>query len=182
MLISCVIVYKLIDDEEAPPTNNEDQGTQGALPTNTTNQGVQGALPIFKAESSDEDDSINEQEENYANNNEDEENNGTPTENTTNEEHTATKRVQIIAEDVTEEELATEESIPARHNHNTRNESRTYSHLHKDHMFNMQGKQIPNTDTFTNDGFTPVPPHQNAQNNIHNHMMATKACFAQLGT
>ena len=49
-------------------------------------------------------------------------------------------------------------------------------------MFNIQGKQIPSTNIFTNEGFTSVPPHQNAQNNIHNHMMATKACFAQLGT
>ena len=45
----------------------------------------------------------------------------------------------------------------------------------------MQGKQIPNEDTFTNNGFTLVPLHQNATNNIHNHMMATKVCFAQLG-
>ena len=116
------------------------------------------------------------------NDNEDDKNNGTPTKNTTNEEHTATKRAQIIVEDVTEEELATEESIPARHNHNTRNNSRTYLHLHKDHVFNMQGKQIPNKDTFTNNGFTLVPPHQNTTNNIHNHMMATKAYFAQLST
>ena len=46
----------------------------------------------------------------------------------------------------------------------------------------MQGKRIPTTNTFTNEVFSPVSPYQDSQNNIHNHMMATKACFAQLGT
>ena len=46
----------------------------------------------------------------------------------------------------------------------------------------MQGKRIPTTNTFTSEGFSPVPPYQDAQNNIHNHMMATKGCFAQLDT
>ena len=89
-----------------------------------------------------------------------------------------TKREQIIVEDVIKEELTN-----AGHTHHTRNNSRTYTHLHKDLVFNMQGEQIlMNQDTFGNRRYTLVPPHQDATNNIHNHMMATKACFAQLGT
>jgi len=77
----------------------------------------------------------------------------------TNEENTTTEREQIIVEDVTAEKLTN-----AGHTHDTRNKSRTYTHLHTDHVFNMQGKQIPNQDTFDNTKYALVPPHQDATN------------------
>jgi hypothetical protein len=64
------------------------------------------------------------------------------------------------------------------HRHNTRGNKRDFSHL-----FNMQGKNIDEKHVFDDaETFEPVAPTQNIINDTHNHMMATKACFAQLGT
>ena len=47
----------------------------------------------------------------------------------------------------------------------------------------MQGKNIQEKHVFYNTkAFKPIAPQQNIINDTHNHMIATKACFAQLGT
>ena len=47
----------------------------------------------------------------------------------------------------------------------------------------MQGKNIQEKHVFKNtEAFKPIAPQQNIINDTHNHMMATKACFARLGT
>ena len=47
----------------------------------------------------------------------------------------------------------------------------------------MQGKNIQEKHVFNSTKvFKPIAPQHNIINDNHNHMMATKACFALLGT
>ena len=47
----------------------------------------------------------------------------------------------------------------------------------------MQGKNIQEKNVFNStEAFKPKAPQHNIINDTHNHMMATKACFALLGT
>ena len=99
------------------------------------------------------------------------------------EETTPTPDEHVIVEEVNDSEADKDIiQIKTGHNHNTRKSSRTYAHLNKEHIFNIQGKKIPNKQIYNNETHDPVLPHQDAIIDIHNHMMATEECFTQLST